>query len=73
MKRLLITAAAMLAVAACGQGTEGGAATDADTLTRRQKDSIIANSPLPGAGGVGKAMEAVDQANERTRALDTIR
>lgn len=75
MKRALLTVVAVLGVWACGRSAEtsAAAANDADTLTRRQKDSIISEMPLPGAGGVGKAMRAVDQANEKVERHDTIR
>jgi hypothetical protein len=72
MKRSLIVAAAVLGVWACGQSA-GDARTAADTLTRRQKDSIVAGLPIPGARGVGRAIEAADRANARTEAHDTIR
>lgn len=72
MRRLIVLAAAVLGVWACGAGTEGDAAAAADTLTRRQKDSIISEMPLPGSGGVRSALDAVDKANARTQAHDTI-
>jgi 16S rRNA C1402 (ribose-2'-O) methylase RsmI len=56
-------------LAACGSNdTEPGA-----TLTRAQKDSIVADMPIPGASAVGTAMQARDQANARTEAHDTAR
>jgi len=36
-----------------------------DTLTRRQRDSIIGASALPGAGGVNGALRAGDSATAR--------
>ena len=57
------------ALTACG----GSDAEDpAAELTRAQKDSIIAEQPLPGARGVGKALEAAEAARERAQAHDTI-
>lgn len=74
MKRLLMVAAAVLSVSACGAGEgESDAAAATDTLTRRQKDSIVSNLPIPGAHGVAGAMEAVDRANARVQQHDTIR
>ena len=55
-------------ITACGSGAEEPGAE----LTRAQKDSIIADMPIPGASGVGRAMQAVDQANARTETHDTI-
>ncbi len=72
MKRGLIVAVALLGVWACGSST-GDAQSAADTLTRRQKDSLIATMPIPGASGVGRALDAVDQAAARAAAHDTIR
>lgn len=71
MKRALVVAAAMLGAWACGQSA-GEAANDADTLTRRQKDSIIATLPIPGSRGVGRALDAQDASRERAAALDSI-
>jgi hypothetical protein len=74
MRRRLLVAATVLAVAACGQGARPeAAAADRDTLTRRQKDSLVSTLPIPGASKVGDAMEAVDRANARVRQHDTIR
>ena len=74
MKRSLATAFALLAVQACGPGTStNDRAVAADTLTRAQKDSIVADLPVPGAGGVGAAMRARDALNETTQRHDTIR
>ncbi len=41
------------------------AAPDADSLTRHQKDSIIGQSRLPGAGGVNGAIRLQDSAAAR--------
>jgi hypothetical protein len=48
------------------------AASLGDTLTRRQKDSIVSTLPIPGAGAVGRALEASDLAAERALAHDTL-
>jgi len=74
MKRRLLVAAAMLGVWACGQGAKPEAVTvDRDTLTRRQKDSIVSTLPIPGASRIRDAQKAVDQTAERARRHDTIR
>ena len=72
MKRLLMVASAVLGVWACGQSAETSNATSADTLTRRQKDSIVSTLPIPGASGIGRAQKAVDQTNARAQQHDTI-
>ena len=71
MKRGLVVAVVLLGVWACGSSA-GDAQSAADTLTRRQKDSLIATMPIPGASGVGRALDAVDQAAARAAEHDTI-
>jgi hypothetical protein len=46
--------------------------TAADSLTERQKDSILANSKIPNARAVGRAMNAADSMSARIRASDTV-
>ncbi len=43
-----------------------------DSLTRRQKDSIIATLPIPGARGVGKALDALEKSNVRAAEHDSL-
>jgi hypothetical protein len=69
--RAALAAAAALGIWACGQGG-GEAQTAADTLTRRQRDSIISTMPIPGAGGVGRALRAQDAARDRAAEHDSI-
>jgi len=69
-KRLMVLSLAALSGACSGGGED--AQTAADTLTRAQKDSIVADLPVPGASGVGAAMQARDRANTRTADHDTI-
>ncbi|NJD19654.1 MAG: hypothetical protein FIA95_10290 [Gemmatimonadetes bacterium] len=82
MKRRLLLAVAALGAAACSPGASNadappsgaaGAPVTADTLTRRQRDSIFSTLPIPGAGKIGDAMRAADKINARTRAIDSIR
>jgi len=71
MRKAIIALAAAAAVWACG--SEGSdAQTAVDTLTRRQKDSLISEMPLPGAGAVGRALDAQDLARQRAEMLDSI-
>ncbi|HLZ46431.1 MAG TPA: hypothetical protein VKQ05_12215 [Gemmatimonadales bacterium] len=47
-------------------------ATNRDSLTERQRDSILAGSRIPGARGVGKAMRVADSTSaeiEQTNAV----
>jgi hypothetical protein len=61
-----------LGAATCTGGGGGEDQAAQDTLTRRQKDSIISTLPVPGAGAVGKALEASDAAKARAELHDTI-
>lgn len=71
----LLVVPALLA-AACGHGTNTRA-TDStlaahDTLTRHQKDSIVAHSAVPGASVVGRAMTVQDSGASHQRLVDSI-
>ena len=63
--------AAILSIGCLGGG-DASASNAADTLTRRQKNEIISTLPIPGARGVGGALDASDQAAVRARAYDSI-
>ena len=60
-----------LAVAACA-GSDAPKMQNADTLTQRQRDSVIGASKLPGSQGISKAQAAQDAENARTAAADSI-
>jgi hypothetical protein len=62
----------LMVTGACSSG-DGERSTRADTLTQRQRDSIVAASKLPGAGAVGAALRASDSLAARARAQDSIR
>jgi len=63
----------MVVVTACGGGQSGTSRTAAgDSLTERQRDSILAKSRIPGASGVGRAMRAADSTSARIRATDSV-
>lgn len=56
----------------CGPSDGEGSVDAADTLTRAQRDSIAATLPIPGARGVGTALQARDRANARTQVHDSL-
>ena len=56
----------------CSLGENASASAAADTLTRRQKNEIIRTLPIPGASGVGRALDATDLAAARARAQDSL-
>jgi len=59
-------------LAACGGQTGKSGAAAADSLTERQRDSMLAKSRIPGASGVGKAMRVADSTSAGIRAADSV-
>ncbi|MGH7539094.1 MAG: hypothetical protein ACREMF_10685 [Gemmatimonadales bacterium] len=73
MRSVILVALVVLATAACGGSDQGsGQRGSGDSLTQRQRDSILSQSSIPGARGVGRAMSAADSASARVQAGDTI-
>lgn len=61
---------AILIVAGCsGDSTEKAPKKD---LTQRQRDSLLSESGLPGAGVVGKAISVSDSASARAKRGDEL-
>ena len=69
-KALLVVA--LLAGAACGGKADQAKQPAGDTLSERQRDSILAKSRIPGASAVGRAMTAADSTSARVQASDTV-
>ena len=67
--RKLILLAGVLALAACRSDESPDSRRD---LTKRQADSAIGASRLPGASGVTRAMNAADSAAARNARLDSV-
>ena len=65
----------IVTVSAAGGACSGGGSPKASRppLTQRQRDSAIGESRLPGAGGVKRALRAVDSAEARRAREDSIR
>lgn len=61
-----------LGAVACSGGGSSQQTINRDTLSQRQKDSILAQSKIPGARGVGSAMRAADSTSARVHAADTV-
>jgi len=70
--RLVTALFVLLLLPACTRPKANEPAT-ADAPTRRQLDSALARSRLPGAPVVGRALDVVGQTEDRAAALDTIR
>ena len=70
LSRAALAGSTILLIACSGSGNAADNA--ADTLTRRQKDSIIATLPIPGAKGVGKALDALEKSIVRAAEHDSL-
>ena len=62
---------ALCFIIACGSG-KSGETVNRDTLTQRQKDSILANSRIPNARAVGRAMKVADSTSAGIRRADSV-
>jgi hypothetical protein len=60
----------LLWLAACGGKPDKSSA--ADSLSERQRDSMLAGSRIPGARGVGAAMRYADTTSAHIRAVDSV-
>jgi uncharacterized protein YcfL len=68
MKRAFLAVLVAVGLVGCSSDTGGNRR---DTMTQRQRDSVLAQTGLPGAAGVGKAMRAADSAKARQAQLDS--
>jgi hypothetical protein len=62
--------ALVLALVACAQ-QDSTQQSSSSTMTERQKDSVIARSPVPGAKAIQKSMNVADSASARVNRLNT--
>lgn len=70
MSRRLLAALPLVAlVAACSSSETGG--NRRDTMTQRQKDSVLGQSGLPGAQSVTKALRAADSVKAHQARVDS--
>jgi hypothetical protein len=58
-----------IVLSACAAPEQAG--NNRDTMTQRQKDSVLAQSGLPGARAVGMAQAQADSAKARQAKLDS--
>jgi len=68
----LVFVAIILLLVACGSSDKSGQTVNRDTLTERQKDSILANSKIPNARAVGSAMKAADSTSAGIQRADSV-
>ena len=67
VSRALIVFVLILGLSSC---TDKKAESKKEALTDRQRDSVLAETPLPGAHVVGRAIEVADSAAARAERLD---
>lgn len=80
VRRLLASACFAVLTACSGSGADAGARPDTartdtittDSIARRQRDSAIGASRLPGAAAVRGALDASDAAAERAALIDSL-
>lgn len=72
MKAILWVVPICVLAACAGSSDKSSQSVNRDTLTERQKDSILAGSSIPGARGVGKAMRVADSTSARIQQSDTV-
>lgn len=70
MKRRVLPLVLIGILAGCS-GEKPDQTVNRDTLTQRQKDSILAQSKIPNARAVGRAMTAADSASRRALQADS--
>lgn len=72
IERAAAVALVALMLQGCGASDGDVSADTGETLSRAQRDSIAATLPIPGARGVGAALQARDRANARTQVHDSL-
>lgn len=70
-RRLTLAALLLLSLPACMKDREKGAAAE-KLKSQRERDSVLAQSKIPGATGVGRAMTVADSAGSRVQLQDSI-
>jgi hypothetical protein len=70
-RRMTIAVLLLVSASACTKDKEKDAAAE-QLKSQRERDSVLAQSKIPGAGGVGKAMTVADSAGGRVQLQDSI-
>jgi hypothetical protein len=71
VNRRVIAAVLLLALPACMKEKGKDAAAE-QPRSQRERDSVLGQSKIPGATGVGKAMKVADSAGSRVQLQDSI-
>ena len=66
---ILVTVVIAILAAACSKDEEDGSKKK---LTQRQRDSVLAETGLPGARVVGTALKVADSTEARAKRLDEL-
>ncbi len=66
MRKTMFVVVALFALAGCSRQQPA----EQKELTERQRDSILAKEPIPGAAGVGAALKASDNAADAAAKLN---
>lgn len=69
-KRTLLLSGALLTFSLIGCSNDD-TVDSRSTMTQREKDSLLARSPIPGAKAVGKSMTVADSATARMNRIDS--
>ena len=67
MFRVIVIILGLASIAAC---TQNSTDSSKKKLTQHERDSVLAESDLPGAGVVGKTIEVSDSTTARVKRLD---
>lgn len=70
-RRLTSATLLLLALAACAKDAEKEVAAE-KVKSQHERDSVLGQSKIPGATGVGKAMTVADSAGSRVQLQDSI-
>jgi hypothetical protein len=70
-RRMMLAALLLAAPSACTKDQAKDAAAE-KIRSERERDSVLAQSEIPGAAGVGKAMRVADSAGSRVQRQDSI-
>jgi hypothetical protein len=63
----------ILVLAGCGGSqSKTSSSVSSDTMTELQRDSMLSQSTIPGARGVGAAMRAADATSRGIRSADSV-
>ena len=70
-RRIACAALLLLTLAGCAKGAEKEAAAG-KLKSQRERDSVLGQSKIPGATGVGRAMTVADSAGSRVQLQDSL-